>query len=277
MEKCRKDALGIPAKSIIFAVSHAHAKRLYESFSRLFPDYQRRGLAEIIDSHMERADKTLDDFKFRDMPRVAISVDMLDTGVDVPAIQTLVFAKPVFSRVKFWQMIGRGTRLFTDPRPGDVKKDFLIIDCWNDFAYFQLNPEGETDHPTEPLAVRLFRLRLEKRLLLRGRGEDDAPVVEAMQTMLSSLPLDNVNIQPHREEIRTLIETWPAPDDAITRHLSQTIAPLLRYYWAVSLSEIQFRVLVERIALALLAGRQDEMTRLSENAREAVKALADNI
>jgi type I restriction enzyme, R subunit len=95
--------------------------------------------------------------------------------------------------------------------------------------------------------------------------------------MLSSLPLDNVNIQPHREEIRTLIETWPAPDDAITRHLSQTIAPLLRYYWAVSLSEIQFRVLVERIALALLAGRQDEMTRLSENAREAVKALADNI
>src|SRR6266850_502053 len=79
MEKCRKDVLGIPAKSILFAVSHAHAKRLYESFNRLFPDYQRRGLAEIIDSHMERADKTLDDFKFKDMPRVAISIDMLDT------------------------------------------------------------------------------------------------------------------------------------------------------------------------------------------------------
>jgi type I restriction enzyme R subunit len=226
---------------------------------------------------MERADKTLDDFKFKDMPRVAISVDMLDTGVDVPAIQTLVFAKPVFSRVKFWQMIGRGTRLFTDPRTGDIKRDFLIIDCWNNFAYFQLNPEGETDHPTEPLAVRLFRLRLEKRLLLRGRGEDDAPVVKAMQNMLSSLPLDNVNIRPHREEIRALLETWPEPDDATTRHLSQTIAPLLRYYWAVSLSEIQFRVLVERIAVALLAGRQDEMTCLSENAQEAVKELADNI
>jgi type I restriction enzyme R subunit len=121
--------LGMPAKSIVFAVSHPHAKRLYESFNRLFPDYQRRGLAEIIDSHMERADKTLDDFKFKDMARVAISVDMLDTGVDVPSIQTLVFAKPVFSRVKFWQMIGRGTRLFTDLRTGDVKKDFLIIDC----------------------------------------------------------------------------------------------------------------------------------------------------
>ncbi len=155
---------------------------------------------------MERADKTLDDFKFKDMPRVAISVDMLDTGVDVPAIETLVFAKPVFSRVKFWQMLGRGTRLYTDPRTGDVKKDFLIIDCWNNFAYFRLNPEGETDHPTEPLPVRLFRLRLEKRLLLRGRGEEDSAVVQAMQAMLSPLPLDNINIRPHRKAIRTLLE-----------------------------------------------------------------------
>jgi type I restriction enzyme R subunit len=125
--------------------------------------------------------------------------------------------------------------------------------------------------------VRLFRLRLEKRLLLRGRGEDDAPVIQAMQAMLSPLPLDNVNIRPHRDEIRTLLETWPEPDDATTRHLSQTIAPLLRHYWAISLSEIQFHVLVECIVVALLAGRQDEVMSLSENAREAVKALADNI
>ena len=277
MEKCRKDVLGMPAKSIIFAVSHAHAKRLYESFNRLFPDYQRRGLAEIIDSHMERADKTLDDFKFKDMPRVALSVDMLDTGVDVPAIQTLVFAKPVFSRVKFWQMIGRGTRLYKDPRTGDVKRDFLIIDCWNNFAYFRLNPEGETDRPTEPLPVRLFRLRLEKRLLLRGHGENDSSVVRAMQAMLSTLPLDNVNVRPHCEAVCTLLDDWPAPDEATSRHLSQTIAPLLRYYWATSLSEIQFRVLVERIAVAFLAGRQDEVRRLSENVQDAVKTLAENI
>ncbi|RYE65752.1 MAG: DEAD/DEAH box helicase, partial [Oxalobacteraceae bacterium] len=114
MEKSRKDVRGLPHKSIFFAVSHAHAKRLYEGFNRLYPELQRQGMAEIIDSHMERADATLDDFKYRTMPRVAISVDMLDTGVDVPAIQNLVFAKPVFSRVKFWQMIGRGTRLHTD-------------------------------------------------------------------------------------------------------------------------------------------------------------------
>ena len=92
-------------KPLLFAMSHAHAKRLYESFNRLYPEWQRQGLAEIIDSHMERAEATLDDFKYKSMPRVAISVDMLDTGVDIPSIQNLVFAKPVFSQVKFWQMI----------------------------------------------------------------------------------------------------------------------------------------------------------------------------
>src|SRR5690242_14986906 len=98
MAQCRKDASGtLPAKTIIFAMSHHHAVELCNSFNRLYPDLRRRGLAEVIDSRMERADKTLDDFKRKSFPRVAISVDMLDTGVDVPAIQNLVFARPVFS------------------------------------------------------------------------------------------------------------------------------------------------------------------------------------
>ncbi len=277
MDKCRKDALGKPAKCIIFAVSHKHAKGLYESFNRLYPDDQRRGLAEIIDSHMERADEWLDDFKFKDMPRVAISIDMLDTGIDVPPIQTLVFAKPVFSRVKFWQMIGRGTRKYTDTRTGDIKKDFLIIDCWNNFAYFQLNPEGETDHPTEPLPVRLFRLRLTKQMLLRGRSEDDSAVIRDMQTMLSSLPSDNINIRPHWEEISRFIAEWPQADDASVRHLSQTIAPLMRYYWATSLGEIQFRVLVEKLANAWLQGSDSEVSALKDKIQQAIRALAENI
>jgi len=277
MDKCRKDTLGLPAKSIIFAVSHAHAKRLYESFNRLYPNYQRRGMVEIIDSHMERADETLHDFKFKDMPRVAISIDMLDTGIDVPAIQTLMFAKPVFSRVKFWQMIGRGTRLFQDPQTDFIKKNYLIIDCWNNFEFFQLSPEGETDHPSEPLPVRLFRLRLQKQILLRSQGMDDANVILALQQMLSELPLDNINVRPHREEISNLIKKWPQPNDETTRHLSQTIAMLMRYYWAASLVEIQFRVIVERIAVAWLSGRNHEIDDLSQKARHAVRNLADTI
>jgi type I restriction enzyme R subunit len=118
MANSRKDATGtLPAKTIIFAMTHAHAMELYKSFNRRYPSLQTKGLAKVIDSHMERTDKILDDFKTEEkMPRVAISVDMLDTGIDVPAIQNLIFAKPVFSQVKFWQMIGRGTRLWTDPQ-----------------------------------------------------------------------------------------------------------------------------------------------------------------
>jgi type I restriction enzyme R subunit len=200
MDKCRKDLRGLPHKTIVFAVSHAHAKRLYESFNRLYPELQRQGLAEIIDSHMERADSSLDDFKYKTFPRVAISVDMLDTGIDVPAIQNLVFAKPVFSKVKFWQMIGRGTRRHTDTASGTVKKDFLIIDHWRNFAYFKLQPEGEVDHPSEPLPVRLFRLRLEKWQLFHVQHTDPDAVsatIRQLRAMLADLPRESVNVRPH--------------------------------------------------------------------------------
>lgn len=275
MERCRKDAMSLPEKTIFFAVSHQHAKRLDDAFKNLYPDLQRRGLAEIIDSHMERAEETLDDFKYRDLPRVAISVDMLDTGVDVPAIQNLVFAKPVFSYVKFWQMIGRGTRRYRNPVTGVDKPDFLILDCWNNFANFGLDTESEDERPTEPLPVRLFRLRLEKRLLLRGRGEDDTAVVADLQAMLASLPLDNVNVRPHREEIAALLQTWPQAG-AETR-ISQTLAPLLRYYAAAAQEEIQFRVQVERAAVAQLSGQTEEVTRRAATICENLRALADTV
>ena len=277
MDRCRKDVLGLPHKAILFAVSHAHAVRMYESFNRLYPDAQQKGLAEIIDSHMERAEATLDDFKFKDMPRVAISVDMLDTGIDVPSIQNLVFAKPVFSRVKFWQMIGRGTRLHSDLRTGEIKKDFLIIDYWNNFAYFQLNPEGETDHPSEPLPVRLFRLRMEKWLIQRGRNEDCRKSVTELQALVQALPLENINIRPYTKEIAQILTQWPKPEEQTLRHLNAVIAPLMRHVWAWPLVELQFRVLCERIGIAWLNGNEDEVASLAERARDAVANLAENI
>jgi len=269
MEKCRRDASGtLPAKTIIFAMSHAHAVRLYESFNRLFPDLQRRGMAEIIDSHMERVDATLNDFKRRDMPRVAISVDMLDTGIDVPAIQNLVFAKPVFSQVKFWQMIGRGTRLWTDPETGQQKTDFLIIDFWNNFAYFNMNPEGELASTTEPLPVRLFRLRLEKLALLRGRGEQTAidETVQQLQKMLAWIPHDNINVRPHVEELRRLahVGAWNVLDDAQFDRLRNQIAPLLRFLPDVNLSVMTFETRTERLAVAHLAGQSEQVASLQE-------------
>lgn len=277
MDKSRKDVRGLPHKSIIFTVSHAHAKRLYEGFNRLYPELQRQGMAEIIDSHMDRADATLDDFKYRTMPRVAISVDMLDTGVDVPAIQNLVFAKPVFSKVKFWQMIGRGTRLHIDKATGEIKKDFLIIDHWKNFAYFKLKPDGEVEYPSEPLPVRLFRLRLEKWLLLHSLEQDTQMAIAALLAMLDALPRYSINVRPHWDDLDKLLRQWPEPSQSALEHLSRTIAPLMRFALLVSMEELQFRIWCERLTVACLKGDALEQTKVRERIQEAVYSLADNI
>ena len=99
------------------------------------------------------------------MPRIALSVDMLDTGIDVLEIVNLVFAKPVYSYTKFWQMIGRGTRLLD---PGKIKPWctekvlFLILDCWDNFEYFKINPKGKELTVQIPLPVRFVGIRLDK-------------------------------------------------------------------------------------------------------------------
>ena len=277
MDKSRKDIRGLPHKSIIFAVSHAHAKRLYESFNRLYPELQRQGMAEIIDSHMERAEATLDDFKYKTMPRVAVSVDMLDTGVDIPAIQNLVFAKPIFSKVKFWQMIGRGTRLNTDKSTGEIKKDFLIIDHWKNFAYFKLKPDGEVDHPSEPLPVRLFRLRLEKWQLLFAQQQDIQTAIAELQSMIQALPRQSINVRPHWDELDILMQKWPEPSQGVADHLSKAIAPLMQLTPLAGLDELQFRVWCERLSVAWLKGDAAEQSKVSERITAAITSLADNI
>lgn len=283
MEHSIKDAVGtMPAKSIIFAISHRHALEIYKSFNRLFPDLQRRGLAKVIDSHMERAEKTLDDFKYKEYPRVAISVDMLDTGIDVPAIRNLVFAKPVFSKVKFWQMIGRGTRKWTDPLSGEEKADFLIIDHWDNFAYFQVNKDGRTGSVSEPLPTRLFRLRLEKMQILVGREELTLTelVRAALQCMLGSIPLENVQVAPHAEALRTYTSeasAWTPLDAARISLLSHTMAPLLRFAVTAGWAELQFENLTEQLALAHLKADANEITRLRERIEENLQLLPTDL
>jgi len=283
MDNAIKDAVGtLPAKSIIFAVSHKHALEIYKSFNRLYPDQQRRGLAKVIDSQMERAEKTLDDFKNKDFPRVAISVDMLDTGIDVPSIRNLVFAKPVFSKVKFWQMLGRGTRTWTDPVSGQKKADFLVIDHWENFDYFQVNKDGRTGVVSEPLPSRLFRLRLEKLQILAGRADASsvAHSVRQLRDLVGTLPLENINVAPLAEEIRSLSrhdEPWRNLTEERVNHLTHTIAPLLRFSIVGSYDELQFENLTEQLALAFLKADSGEVDRLRERITENLSLLPANI
>lgn len=283
MDNAIKDAVGtMPAKTIIFAVSHKHAIEVYKSFNRLFPDLQRRGLAKIIDSQMERAEKTLDDFKNKDFPRVAISVDMLDTGIDVPSIRNLVFAKPVFSKVKFWQMLGRGTRTWTDPISGKKKADFLVIDHWDNFDFFQVNKDGRAGAVSEPLPSRLFRLRLEKLQILSGRIDtaDIDHTIRQLRQLVGALPLENINVAPHAEELRSMSGTdtpWTNLTDDSVVHLSRTVAPLLRFADAGAYPELQFENQTEQLALAHLKADTDEIVKLRERITESLSLLPTNI
>jgi type I restriction enzyme R subunit len=141
----------------------------------------------------------LDQFTHKDMPRIAISVDMLDTGIDVREIVNLVFAKPVYSYTKFWQMIGRGTRLLeaSKIKPWCTEKDvFLVLDCWDNFEYFKLQPKGKELKPQLPLPVRLVGIRLDKieKALAIEQLEITVKEVAKLHRQIQELPASSVTI-----------------------------------------------------------------------------------
>jgi type I restriction enzyme, R subunit len=150
------------AKTIVFARNHEHAKFIEERFNHHYPQHKGH-FARIIDHYAKYPQSLLDDFSQRDKaPHIAISVDMLDTGIDIPEVANLVFFKPVYSRIKFWQMIGRGTRLCPELfGPNDDKEDFRVFDFCFNFDFFRENPEGIEASNAVPLGTRLFRARVQ--------------------------------------------------------------------------------------------------------------------
>ena len=149
-------------KTIVFARGHDHAVHLADVFSEMYPQYGS-AFCRVIDNQESKADQLIDDFKNPDNElTIAISVDMLDTGIDVPEVTNLVFAKPVKSYVKFWQMIGRGTRLRKDLfGPGRDKAEFLIFDHWSNFWYFDEKYKEKQPSPQKSLLQHLFEARVE--------------------------------------------------------------------------------------------------------------------
>ena len=150
------------AKTILFARNHEHAKFIEERFNHHHPHHKGH-FARIIDHYAKYPQSLLDDFSQKDkVPHIAISVDMLDTGIDVPEVANLVFFKPVYSKIKFWQMIGRGTRLCPALfGPNDDKRDFRIFDFCFNFDFFRECPDGRETRVVVPLGTRLFRYRLQ--------------------------------------------------------------------------------------------------------------------
>ena len=163
------------AKTIVFARNHEHATFIEERFNHHYPRHAGH-FARVIDHYATYPQSLLDDFAQKDRaPHIAISVDMLDTGIDIPEVANLVFFKPVYSRIKFWQMIGRGTRLCPALfGPGDDKHDFRVFDFCFNFDFFRERPEGIEDRGDLPLHARLFRTRVQLLTDVRAAPDLDA-------------------------------------------------------------------------------------------------------
>ncbi len=269
MEESIKDGTGtLPGKSIVFAISKAHARRLEAIFDHLYPEHAGR-LARVIvsdDPRVHGKGGLLDQFKTQDMPRVAISVDMLDTGIDVHEVTNLVFAKPVYSYTKFWQMIGRGTRvLHADPakrRPWCPEKDrFLIIDCWGNFDFFKMTPKGLEPGQQSPLPVRLFRSRLDElEAALAAGATDVADRVKAdLRRDLAELPANNVVVAEAAADLAAIGSDsfWRSLGGEGIGILRGLIAPVLRARSAADFKGMRFEMEAVEAATALLARNPD--------------------
>lgn len=285
MEESIKDPTGtLPGKSIIFACSVNHARRLQDLFDRMYPEH-RGQLARVLvsdDSRVHGRGGLLDQFKNRDFPRVAISVDMLDTGVDVREVVNLVFAKPVYSYVKFWQMIGRGTRVLkVDPalrKPWCPEKDrFLIIDCWGNFEHFRMEPRGREPGTLVPLPVRLFRARLDQLATALHLGDASAVLrlKAELRADLDGLPSNNVIVRENQAELSRVgaDRFWQQVGDDDLPYLRQTIAPILRATAGADAKALRFRIDLVELGTALLVRNNDAIAALRESIIEQVSEL----
>ncbi len=283
MEGCIKDQVGTsPGKSIIFAINHKHAMRIEKSFNRLYPEY-RGFLARVIDSHDPRAGTDgglLDQFKDpNDLLKVAISVDMLDTGVDVPEVVNLVFAKPVFSWVKFWQMIGRGTRLcknlFGQSRD---KEYFLIFDHWNNFEYFGENPEGRTPG-NEGLSIpeRVFasRLKLAESILKAKDSPLKEFIIKELKTDIEALPKGSVTVKDSAAKVDQVSKEpfWAGFSDHALDFLKNNILRLMRSRQGEDFDALLFDIDIMELQRGVISNDQNLIEQMKEKIVEKVTEL----
>ncbi|RPD51419.1 DEAD/DEAH box helicase family protein [Paracnuella aquatica] len=226
------DRLG---KTIVFARSHKHALFIKDRFDKQYP-HLKGDFCKVIDNYEEYAYDLLNSFSVKDKgPHIAVSVDMLDTGIDVPEVVNLVFFKPVRSSSKFWQMIGRGTRLCKDLfAPTDDKKEFKIFDFCENFEFFGTNPKGNDSTQGKSLSQRLFDQRLKLTLLLQRRDEAELRTYgdELQQNLVKQVQSLNEESFLVRQHWRTVEKyrdggRWNALDELEVKELLDSISPLV--------------------------------------------------
>lgn len=196
-------------KTIIFAMNHHHAELIVERFRTLYPE-KDPNYCQLIDNYVNKAHSLILDFEQMDKyPQIAVSVDMLDTGVDVPSVLNLVFFKCVRSKIKFMQMIGRGTRLCPKVFGDADKKEFYIFDWCNNFEYFSVHSDGANPVAVKSLTERLYALRLDIAAALQSEEhqekEDDRRLHDELKAILhaqvSQLSRARIDVRAHLQTI----------------------------------------------------------------------------
>ncbi len=252
-------------KTIIFAKNHDHAEKILEVFQKQYPELCKGGqpFAKVIDNYMTYAQSAIDEFSDpRKMPQIAISVDMLDTGIDVPEVLNLVFFKKVMSKAKFWQMIGRGTRLCPGLMDGKDKNKFYIFDFCGNFEFFRMN-KGRPTANMIALQGAVFSLEFEIAYKLQGlEYQIDRLIayrdklIEKMTGKVRELNRENFAVRQHLKYVDTY--SIPINYNAITFEdtlmVRSELAPLIMPDGDEA-SAVRFDALIYAMELALLAGR----------------------
>lgn len=265
-------------KTIIFAKNHDHAEKILEVFHKEYPhlpDY-----AKVIDNYMTYAQSAIDEFSDpKKMPQIAISVDMLDTGIDVPEVINLVFFKKVMSKAKFWQMIGRGTRLCPGLIDGEDKQKFYIFDFCGNFEFFRMN-KGRATANMIALQGAIFNLKFEISYKLQDIDYQIERLiayrnllVKQMSEKVQELPRDNFAVRQHLKyvDLYSAENNYNCLTYEDTLIVREELAPLILPDGDEA-SAVRFDALMYGIELAYLVGKK--YTRARSDLYKKVEGIA---
>ena len=298
------DRLG---KTIIFAKNQDHAEFIEKRFNAAYPAHAGHFARTITHKTGPYAQTLIDDFSIKTKaPHIAISVDMLDTGIDVPEIVNLVFFKQVRSKTKFWQMMGRGTRLCENLfGPGQHKEFFRVFDYCQNLEFFGANPELKEASTAKSLSERLFAARLDPVRALDEKGgkpdgfsageqatlsapHADAPppsepvirdgALKTLQDTVTGLNLDNFLVRQHRRAVEKYRapQSWIPVTDEKRKELIDEIAPLPSERGLGTEEAKRFDLLMFSLQLALLKGSK-RFDNLKKQLLEIASALEDQM
>jgi len=280
------DRLG---KTIVFAKNHAHAEFIQERFDVNYP-HLKGVFARVIDFKVDYAQSLIDNFSIAaKAPHIAISVDMLDTGIDVPEVVNLVFFKLVRSKTKFWQMIGRGTRLCPDLLgPGKDKAFFYVFDFCQNLEFFSQNVPVVEGAIGDSLTAKLFKTRLELVAAFDTRRKADmardtsmeaalrGELAEMLRGEVAAMNVNNFLVRPKRKLVETYAkaEAWDELDEGARHRLADEVAGLPSEREPEPLEAKQFDLLMLNLQLCVL-GHAPGFNKLKERVTEIAAALEE--